>query len=364
VGGIRAFMPASQIDLHHVGELEPFIGQKLQGSVQEIDRKARKVLLSRRSFLEREKRVKEEKLWKEIEVGQVRDGTVSSVMEYGVFVDIGGADGLVHVSDMSYSRVDKPGDVVKPGEAVKVKVLKLDAEKKRISLGLKQVAPDPWDTAAQQLAVGQQVTGTVRRLADFGAFVEVQPGVDGLLPVSELSWKRIGKPADVVKEGEVLRVVVLQVDPAKHRLTLSLKQAAGDPWVGAEHKYPRHALVAGTVLSTTDFGAFIEIEAGLEGLVHISELADRRVGQVTDVLKIGQQHQFRVLEVDEDNRRIKLSLKAVSAPVEEASQPVTKDAGKVAAPAGKPAAKSRKRSDLKGGMSGNMLGTGLGDLKL
>ncbi len=364
VGNIRAFMPASQIDLHHVDDLESFVGQKVQASVQEIDRKGKKVLLSRRHFLEREKRSKEEKLWKEIEVGQIRDGIVSNLMDYGAFVDIGGADGLLHVSDVSYTRVDRPSDLLKVGQAVKVKVLKLELDKKRISLGLKQVEPDPWETAGAGLKAGETVTGRVLRLADFGAFVEIQPGVEGLLPVSELSWKRIGKPGDVIKEGEVLRLQVLNVDAAKKRLSLSLKQAGGDPWVGAEHTFARGSVIEGTVLTTTDFGAFVELSTGVEGLVHISELSDRRVAQVTDVLKPGQRESFRVLEVDEENRRIRLSLKAVANPPAEAPSQSSTGGGRAPVPTAAPAAKKKKPSNLKGGMEGGSLGMGLGDLRL
>ncbi len=369
VGNIRAFMPASQIDLYHVDDLESFVGQKVQASVQEIDRKGKKVLLSRRHYLEREKKSKEEKLWKEIEVGQIREGVVTNVMDYGAFVDIGGTDGLLHVSDISYSRVDRPDEVLKKGQAVKVKVLKLDADKKRISLGLKQVEPDPWESAGAELKAGETVSGRVMRLADFGAFVEIKPGIEGLLPVSEISWKRINRPGDVLKEGEVLRVQILQVDPAKHRLSLSLKQAGGDPWVGAEHTYARGTVLEGTVLTTTDFGAFVELTTGVEGLVHISELSDRRVAQVTDVLKPGQKESFRVLEVDEENRRIRLSLKAVANPPAEAPAGEQRQASQGGRPqahayAAPPAAKKKKPSNLKGGMEHGALGMGLGDLRL
>ncbi|MCX5660642.1 MAG: S1 RNA-binding domain-containing protein, partial [Planctomycetota bacterium] len=366
VGNIRAFMPASQVDLHHVDSLEKYIGEKLHAMVQEIDRKARKVLISRRMFLEQERAQKRVKVWAEIEVGQVREGVISSVVEYGAFVDIGGVDGLIHISDMSYKHIGKPAEAVKVGEKVNVKVLKLDKEKQRISLGLKQVAPDPWEGLETRLTAGEAITGRVIRVADFGAFVEVETGVEGLLPASEITWKRAVKVSDVVKEGDMLRLVVLQVDPAKRRISLSLKQSQGDPWVGAEHKYAKHSLADATILSATDFGAFAELEPGVEGLVHISELSDKRVNAVTDVVKVGEKHQFRILEVDEDNRRIRLSIKAVKEAPPAEPAPKAAALGKPAAAKPSAAAARKKAGNLKGGMDLNrgMGGISLSDFKL
>ena len=343
VGGIRAFMPVSQIDIHHIDDMEPYVGEKLHARVQEINRRGKKVLLSRRAHLEEDRDRKRKKLWSELEVGQVREGVVSKLMEYGAFVDIGGEDGLVHISDMSYSRIDKPDEVVKQGDKVQVKVLKLDDKKHRISLGLKQVAPDPWGDIASRLQPGEQITGRVTRVVDFGAFLEVEPGVEGLIPLQELTWRRSERPGDVVSEGDMLHVQILQVDAQRHRIGLSLKQAQGDPWVGAEHKYARNTVVEGTVRSTTDYGAFVEIERGLEGLVHISELADQHVRAVEDVVKIGQTEKFRVIEIDEESRRMKLSLKQADRPIED--KPVI--------PAGGATFKSKKSKPgkpLKGGI--------------
>ncbi len=313
IGGIRAFMPASQVDTHHVKDLEAFVGQKIEGAVQQIDRKSKKVVLSRRQVLERRRAESRAKLMAELEVGQVRDGVVSSVVDFGAFVDLGGVDGLVHVTDLSYTHVNKPAEVVKAGQPVKVKVLKIDPEKDRISLGMKQVEPDPWDHAAEKYKVGDQVGGRIIRTANFGAFVELEPGVEGLLPLSEMSWQRIHKAEEVVKVGDTVRMQVLSIEPAKHRLSLSLKQAAGDPWVGAEVKYAKDSMVEATVKSITDFGAFVELEPGIEGLVHISEMSDRRIGRVEEVLSVGDVKQFRVIEISEDNRKVKLSLKSPGA---------------------------------------------------
>ncbi len=357
VGGILAFMPASQIDLHHVEDLAQFVGQKLPGVVQEINRRHRRVILSRRLHLEQERERQREEAWQTLETGQLRDGVVRSLAEYGAFVDLGGVDGLLHISDMSYSRVNRPEELLKVGQQVKVKILKIDADKKRISLGLKQVAPDPWEGIETRLKVHDQISARVMRVQDFGAFVEVFAGVEGLLPASEISWRRNVRVSDTVKEGDVLRVIVMALDPAKRRLSLSLKQAGGNPWLGAAQKYPRHTLVEATILSIPEFGAFAELEPGVEGLVHISELSDKRVNTVTEVVKVGEKHQFRVLEVDEENRRIRLSLKA-------AQHPVAEQAPAEAGQAAKPAAKKPKPTNLKGGIQGAGLGIGLGQLKL
>lgn len=367
-GGIRAFMPASQVDIHHTDDLTQFVGQKVHGVVQELDRKSKKVVVSRRQYLERERETKKEELWKTLEVGQTKTGKVASVMDYGAFVDIGGVDGLIHVSDLSYKHITKPSEVVKVGQEVTVKILKLDPEKNRVSLGLKQVAPDPWTGIAGRLKVGEQVTGRVVRTADFGAFVQIEDGIEALLPASEISWKRNVRPADMFKEGDVLRLAVLSVDEEKRRISLSLKQAQGDPWVGAEHKYAANTIVKAKVISVADFGAFLEVEAGLEGLVHISELSDKRVESVEDILKVGQEAEFRVLDVDETNRRIRLSLKAVANPPAEQmpSTTTSSHSGSAQPKAGGKAGAAHKRAPAKGGGGlgkNGALGMGLGDLK-
>lgn len=308
-GAIKAFMPASQVDLHHIDDLESLVGQKLEATVEEVDRRGRRVMLSRRHLLQQRREVAAEKLWQEIEVGQDREGVVTKLMEYGAFVDVGGTEGLLHVSDMAYSRVEKPADIVREGQKVTVRVLKLDAERRRISLGLKQMQANPWETVERKYAPGAAVTARVVRIAAFGAFVEIEPGLEALAPVSELSWGRVHHPSSVVREGEVIRAVVMQVDVAQQRMSVSLRQAGDDPWLGAAHKYAPGTEVEGAVISTTDFGAFVQIAPGVEGLVHISELADHRVNAVTDVVKIGDRRNFRVLSVDEDNRKISLSLR-------------------------------------------------------
>jgi len=357
-GNIKAFMPASQVDINHVDDLEPLIGQKLKATVQEVDRRGKKVVLSRRVLLERERKRLADQLWSSLEVGQMREGKVVRLMDFGAFVDLGGADGLIHVSDLSHTHINKPSEVVNVGDTVQVMVLKIDKEKDRIGLGLKQATPDPWQGIEGRYKVGDQVTGRVTKTADFGAFVQVEEGVEGLLPISELSWSRVNKAQDVVKEGDTLKVSVLSVEPDRKRMSFSLKQAQGDPWVGAAAKYPVGEQVQGTVKSTPDFGAFVELETGIEGLAHISELADKRIGQVTDEVQVGQSYTFRVLECDEENRKIKLSKRS---PREERLDPA--EAKRRAADQKRRAKMKIDKKNLKGGGidSGSM---GLGDLKL
>ncbi len=355
VGGIKAFMPASQIDIHHVDNLEDFVGQKLDAAVQEIDRKHKKVLLSRRKYLEVKRAREKRKLMAEIEVGQEREGTVSNLTAFGAFVDLGGVDGLVHVTDLTHGHVDKPADVVKVGEKVRVKVLKIEPDKERISLGMKQTTPDPWEQAETKFRPGEEVTVRVTKTTNFGAFVELEPGVEGLLPMSEMSWKRIHRAEDVVKVGDTIKVSVLKVEPDKHRLSVSLKAGSEDPWSGAGGKYAVDAMVEGKVTSTTDFGAFVELEPGVEGMVHISELADRRVGSVEEIVKVGDTKTFRVKGIEPGKHKISLSLKqkSESRGRDESPQQVAKAKPKLP--------KDKLKSGL--GKSG-ALGTGLGGLKL
>lgn len=359
VGNIRAFMPASQIDLHHVEDFEPLVGQKLEATVTEVDRKHKKVMLSRRAHLEHVRKTSKEKLLGTLEVGAVLDGKVSNIMDYGVFIDIGGVDGLCHVSDMSYQHVTKPADIVKQGDAVQVKVLKIDKDKGRIALGIKQVQPDPWDTATAGVSTGSEVTGTVTRTANFGAFITVGEGVEGLLPISEISWKRIGKCEDVISVGQSLRLKVLTFDPKKRKMSLSLKQLGGDPWADAVAKFAVDSWVQGKVVSTQDFGAFVELEEGVEGLVHISELADGRVKNVTDIVNVGDEKNFRIKNIDTDKRKLALSLRKDSSP---RGGDRRGGKGQEEVKIFKTTARKQSRENLKGGM--DLGGMGLGGLSM
>ena len=341
VGQLRAFMPAGQVDTEFHEDLEVFVGQKLKAEVTKVDRAERNLLLSRRNILEREQAEMRAKLLEEIDVDQVRRGTVKRVTDFGAFVDLGGIDGLLHVSEMAYNRHVKAADMVKVGDLVDVKILKFDPETGRMSLSLKALMADPWADVEASYPVGSAVTGRVTKLETFGAFIEVEEGLEGLLPVSEISWQRINHPRDVVSEGQMLRVVVLAVDPLEKRMSFSLKQAGEDPWAGVEARYPKHAVVPGKVTRVMDFGAFTELEPGLEGLIHVSELSDRRIRNAGDIVRPGQEVNVRVLDVDPETRRLSLSLKQAVGTTLTETPAVASSA---------PAEKRKPRPHLKGGL--------------
>jgi small subunit ribosomal protein S1 len=346
---MRAFMPAGQVNLFFEKDISVYLAQKLAVEVIQFDRDAKKLVVSRRTILEREREAAKKKALEELAPGAVVRGTVRSVMDYGAFVDLGGVDGLVHVSEITHRRGAKPGDFVKVGDVVDVKVLKIDRETGKIGLSLKQTMADPWVGAENKYAVGTQVTGRVARLAPFGAFVEVEEGLEGLLPISEMSWNRIKHPSDVVKEGDTIKLVVINLDPAAKKVGFSLKQAGPNPWAEAVAKYPRDATITGTVSRVVDFGAFVEIEPGLEGLVHISELSDQRVRQAGDAVKVGQPVEVRVLEVDPKTRRMSLSLKQAGAKGD-AIRAAAKAAEERAEADKRRREEKRKNKPLKGGL--------------
>ena len=352
VKGMRAFMPAGQIDLYFHKDISTFLGQRMQCEVTKFERGAKNLVLSRRNILEREKEESKKKLLAELEVGQMRQGTVRSVMDFGAFVDLGGADGLIHVSEMSHRRGVKPSDFVKEGDVVDVKIIKMDPATGKISLSLKQAMPDPWAGIENRYTVGTLVTGRVAKVEAFGAFIEVEEGIEGLLPVSEMSYQRIRHPSDVVKAGDTIKLTVIRMDPAAKKLTFSLKAAGPDPWKEAKEKYPPNTVISGKVTRTVDFGAFIEVEPGLEGLAHISELAAHRVKAASDVLKPGQEVQAKVLEVDPNGRRMSLSVRRANEPAPRQLTPEEQAAAAAQAAAKAKADEKRKakRSELKGGL--------------
>jgi small subunit ribosomal protein S1 len=243
--------------------------------------------------------------------GDTLTGTVRTLMPYGAFIDLGGADGLLHISDMAYSRIAKPEDMLSVGQELTVRVLKVDPDTKKISLGLKQLQAEPWETAPQRLVAGQRVSGTVTRIMEFGAFVEIEPGVEGLIHISEMAWgKKIRHPSDVVKPGDRVDAVILSVKPEERRIALGMKQTLADPWVEVQQKFPVGSQVEGPVTKLMAFGAFVQIAEGIEGLVHISEIvADRRLNHPSDALRAGQVVQAQVLAIDAEKRQIKLSMK-------------------------------------------------------
>jgi small subunit ribosomal protein S1 len=269
------------------------------------------VVVDRRIISEEEAGAARARRYGEIREGEQVRGVVRSLTGYGAFVDIGGVDGLLHVGDISWQRVNNPADVLSVGDEIEAIVVKVDAEKQRISLGMKQLQPNPWDTAAQKYRLGERARGTVTRLMDFGAFVELEPGVEGLIHVSEMSWaKKVRKPSDVLKPGETVEAVILGVNAAERRISLGLKQTLGDPWAEAAQRLPAGSVVEGPVTSLTKFGAFVQIAEGVEGMIHISEIsAEKRINHPQDVLRTGQVVKAQVLELDPEKRQIKLSIK-------------------------------------------------------
>lgn len=348
-GPLRAFMPKSQVELERVEDFAAYIGRRLECQISEIDRKGKSLVVSRRRLLERERAAQREQLKVSLEAGQVRHGVVRRLTDFGAFVDLGGLEGLLHVSDIRHGHIKHPQDVLKPGQQIEVKILKIDLVKDRISLGMKQLEPDPWELAPSNYRAGDSVNGTVVRLADFGAFVELQPGIEGLIPVSEISWtQRVRHPRDVLKEGDSVRCAVLSVDGEKRKIGLSLKALAQDPWTGVQERYTPDSIVSGRVKQLTEFGAFIELEEGVEGLVHISEMSDRRIRTPGDVAKVGDVIQVRVKSVDTGQRRISLSMRIAAPAPADAAAPGAAHAMPHHRPAAAPPKKRKK--PLKGGL--------------
>ncbi|HEV3038829.1 MAG TPA: 30S ribosomal protein S1 [Candidatus Angelobacter sp.] len=309
--GVRAFMPASRSGVRDAAEMEKLVGQDIRCIIMELDVTEEDVVVDRRAVAEAEARVAKERRYGEIKAGETVNGVVRSLMDYGAFIDIGGVDALLHVADISWGRVNKPADVLTEGQQVEVKVLKVDSDKKRISVGLKHLQPQPWDTAPEKYKVGERVRGTVTRVVDFGAFVELEHGIEGLIHLSEMSWaKKVRKPSDVVKPGETVEAVILGVNTGERRISLGLKQALGDPWAEAPHKFPIGSVVQGPVSSITKFGAFVQLAEGVEGMIHVSEIsAEKRINHPQDVLRLGQIVQAQVLDIDKEKRQLKLSIK-------------------------------------------------------
>jgi small subunit ribosomal protein S1 len=309
--GVRAFMPASRSGTRDAAEMEKLVGQEITCRITKLDVTDEDVVVDRRVISEEMARAQEQGRYSEMKEGDIVRGAVRSFATYGAFVDLGGIDGLLHISDISWSRVNAAEDVLTIGQELQLKVLKVDAEGRRVSLGLKQLEPERWDTAAEKYSVGQRITGTVTRLMDFGAFVELEPGIEGLIHVSEMSWvKKVHKPSDILKPGDTVEAVVLSVKQDERRIALGLKQALGDPWTDAPKKFLVGSAIEGPVTRLMNFGAFVQLSEGIEGLVHISEItAERRIHHPQDMLRVGQIVKAQVLAIDPEKRQIKLSMK-------------------------------------------------------
>jgi small subunit ribosomal protein S1 len=312
--GVRAFLPASQIELRPVHDLDGFKDQEIELRVLKLNRKRGNVVVSRRVILEDDQKSKRDSLMSTLSEGSIVTGKVKNITDYGVFVDLGGMDGLLHVSDLVWGRVPHPSSVVQAGEEIEVQILKFDKDKQRISLGRKQLLPDPWATVPERFPTGTRVQGKIVGVTDYGAFVQIEPGVEGLVHVSEMSWsKRTKHPSKIVKVGEEVDVVVLDVKTDQRRISLGLKQTLPDPWGAAAEKYPVGTVVTGRIRNLADFGAFVEIEEGMEGLIHISDMTwTERIKHPTDRFKKGDSVQAKVLKVDSQNRRLSLGIKQVN----------------------------------------------------
>ncbi len=313
-GGGRAVMPASRSGVREAADMEKLVGQEIRCRIIKLDVTDEDVVVDRRAVAEDEERSAKAKFYSEIKEGETVSGTVRSLTDYGAFVDLGGVDALLHVSDIAWGRVNKPVDVLSVGQSVEVKVLKVgsEADKKRISVGLKQLQPHPWDAVAEKFKAGDRVRGTVTRLMEFGAFVELEPGIEGLIHISEMSWSKgkIRKASDVVKPGETVEVVILQVSAGERRLSLGLKQALGDPWAEVSQRFQVGSAVEGPVINMTKFGAFVQLSEGIEGMVHVSDIsAEKRISQPQDVLRVGQVVKAQVLAIDLEKRQMRLGMK-------------------------------------------------------
>jgi small subunit ribosomal protein S1 len=311
--GVRAFMPASRSGARDAAEMEKLVEQEILCRIIKLDVTDEDVVVDRRAVAEQEERSVKERRHSEMREGEAVSATVRSLTDYGAFVDLGGVDALLHVSDIAWSRVNKPADVLSLGQQIDVKVLKIstDSDKRRISVGLKQLQPHPWDAVAGKYNVGERVRGTVTRVAEFGAFVELEPGIEGLIHVSEMSWGRKLKSAStLVKAGETVDAVILGVNSGERRISLGLKQALGDPWTEVAERFAAGTAIEGPVISITKFGAFVQLSEGVEGMIHISDMsADKRINHPQEVLKVGQLVKAQVLAVDTEKRQMRLGMK-------------------------------------------------------
>ena len=312
--GVEAFLPASQIDITPPKNLQQFVGNTYEFKVVKINQDRQNVVLSRRELIEAERNEKRSKLLAEMTPGDIRKGTVKNITDFGAFIDLNGIDGLLHITDMSWGRIGHPSEILKVGQDLDVVVLDINKEKERVSLGLKQKLANPWDTIENKYPIGQKVKGKVVNLVPYGAFVEIEPGVEGLVHVTELSWtKRIAKPADVLKQGQEIEAVVLGINREEQKISLGVRQLESNPWDSAEVRYPIKTHVKGKIRNLTSYGAFLELEEGIDGMIHVSDISwTRKINHPSEVFKKGDEVEAVVLEVDKANQRIALGVKQLS----------------------------------------------------
>jgi small subunit ribosomal protein S1 len=309
--GVDAFLPGSQIALRRVPNIDELLGQSFDFKIIKLNKRRRNIVVSRRVILEAERAGKREKLMKELSKDQVRKGVVKNITDFGAFIDLGGVDGLLHITDMSWGRIQHPSEMVQIGAELDVKILDIDWERERISLGLKQLQSYPWKDVAEKYPVGTRVSGKVVSITNYGAFIELEPGIEGLVHISEMSWTRnVRHPSKLVSIGEAIEAVVLKVDPNEEKISLGMKQTEQDPWMVLPYRYPIGTRLNGKVRNLTSFGAFVEIEPGIDGLIHISDMSwTKRVQHPSEVVKKGDAVDVVILNIDSDNKRISLGLK-------------------------------------------------------
>jgi small subunit ribosomal protein S1 len=312
--GVDAFLPASQIDIQAPKELEQYVGKTYDFKIIKINRDRHNVIVSRRELIEEERQLKRQNLLSTIKIGDLRRGVVKNVTDYGVFVDLDGIDGLLHVTDMSWKRISHPTEIVSVGEAIDVMVIDIDMERERVSLGLKQTKPNPWEEVTHRYSVGSQVKGKVVNLIHYGAFIELEEGVEGLIHITEMSWtKRIIKPTEILKVGEEITAIVLGLDKEMQKVSLSLRQLEKNPWTMVPHNYPVGAHIRGKVRNVTAYGAFVGLEEGIDGMVHVSDMSwTKHITSPLEVLKVGGEVEAVVLDVDVEQQRIALGMKQLT----------------------------------------------------
>ena len=309
--GVNVFLPASQVDIRRPSDIGDYIGRVVQCEVLKIDEARRNIVVSRRSLIEKQREEDRDKLLRDLQVGQASKGTVKNIAEFGAFVDLGGIDGLLHITDMSWERVGHPSEMVQIDQEIEVQILHIDRERQKIALGLKQLTSNPWETVDQRYNVNEKYTGTVVNVMSYGAFVKLEPGIEGLVHISEMSWtKRINHPNELLQIGDEIAVVILGIDKAGQQLSLGMRQTQDNPWDNITDRFPIDGTVAGKVRNLTNYGAFIELEEGIDGLLHVSDMSwTRKISHPNEMLEKGQEVNCKILSVDRDRRRIALGLK-------------------------------------------------------
>ena len=312
--GVPVFLPASQVDIRRPADIGEFIDQEIEAKILKIDRERRNIVISRRKLIEEARLQAKEKLMAEVEVGQLRKGLVKNIADFGAFIDLGGIDGLLHITDMSWDRIEHPSQLLKIDEEVEIKILNVDREREKIALGLKQKEENPWERVAERYPIGARIRGEVVNIMNYGAFIKIEPGVEGLVHISEMSWtRRINHPSEVVNLGDEIEVVVLEVNKDKQEISLGMKQIEINPWTTVAQKYPPGTVVEGTVRNLTNYGGFVEIEEGIDGLLHISDMSwTTKVSHPSEMIKKGDQVRCVVLAVDQDKMRVALGLKQMT----------------------------------------------------